>query len=161
MSKMKYFYKPFAQIPIKAQTAGECLAELKEKHKKITPELVLKEAKKKKSPLHSCFTWNDTKAALKCRLDEARYLIRMITVKIEGSSIDPQRAFVCVSDQYIGGEDESGHYLPIQEAFTNPATRSLILNRAVNELKEFRKRYEEFEELAKVFDAMDSLDVTG
>jgi hypothetical protein len=47
---------------------------------RITPDTVIVEAKKKSSPLHEFFTWDDSEAAKKQRLYEARELIRSVRV---------------------------------------------------------------------------------
>lgn len=48
----------------------------------ITPEILVKEAKKRNSPLHKIFEWNDTKAAENYRLQQARILLNNIQVTI-------------------------------------------------------------------------------
>jgi len=49
----------------------------------LTPEAVLKDAKKKGSPLHSLFEWDDTVAAHKWRTREARKLITSVHMEIQ------------------------------------------------------------------------------
>jgi len=48
----------------------------------ITPEILVKEAKKRNCPLHKIFEWNDTKAAENYRLQQARILLNNIQVTI-------------------------------------------------------------------------------
>jgi len=48
----------------------------------ITPEILVNEAKKRKSPLHPIFEWDDTKAAENYRLQQARILLNNIQVTI-------------------------------------------------------------------------------
>lgn len=47
---------------------------------RLTPEDVIASAKAKTSPLHGCFTWNDSEAAKLQRLHEAREVIRSVRV---------------------------------------------------------------------------------
>jgi len=49
---------------------------------RITPKQVLETAKDKKSPLHSYFEWDDTEAAYKWRIEQARELIRRVKIEI-------------------------------------------------------------------------------
>jgi len=49
---------------------------------KLTPDLVVQEARSPLSPIHDRFTWNQTAAAIKCRQDEARALIRSVTITV-------------------------------------------------------------------------------
>lgn len=68
--------------------ADEAVAELQRItgiYGKLTPEVIVAEAKKPKSPLHTCFQWDDDKAAQQWRLQQARVLINNIEVKIISS----------------------------------------------------------------------------
>src|ERR1044071_2827696 len=49
----------------------------------LTEEAIVTEARAKKHPLHSRFTWDDTDAAKQWRLEEARTLIRSVYITIE------------------------------------------------------------------------------
>lgn len=48
----------------------------------LTPEAVVKDAKKKDSPLHDQFEWDVKKAAYQYWLDQARTLIRSVRVSV-------------------------------------------------------------------------------
>lgn len=48
----------------------------------LTPDAVVRDARNEASPLHKCFTWDDTEAAAKWRLHEARELIASVRVEI-------------------------------------------------------------------------------
>lgn len=48
----------------------------------ITPERVVKAAENRRSPLHACFEWDNTKAAAAYRLEQARTLIRSVEVTV-------------------------------------------------------------------------------
>lgn len=73
----------------------------------LTPQVVEKLARAKDHPLHSCFEWNDRKAALSWRIEQARRLIRSVMVehRIEERTI---RAPVYVRDPEVA-EDEAGY----------------------------------------------------
>lgn len=58
------------------------LKEIEEIRGEITPEFIVESAKNKKSVLHSCFVWDDAKAAHKYRLIKASELLRRITIKV-------------------------------------------------------------------------------
>lgn len=58
------------------------LSQLYERHQKLTPSLVVEAATDPKSPLHREFTWDDSEAARKYRLAQARTLIRSVEVKV-------------------------------------------------------------------------------
>jgi hypothetical protein len=62
---------------------------IKEIHKiagrsgKLTPEMVIDAAADKNSPLHECFTWDNSEAAAKWRIEEARELIRSVRIEVQ------------------------------------------------------------------------------
>jgi hypothetical protein len=91
----------------KAVATQEVIA-LAEKHGgTITPEIILAEAKRKRSPLHGFFCWDDTEAAAEYRRIQAQQLIRRIKVTITGG--DERhirvRAFVNVIEPQPEGEE--------------------------------------------------------
>ena len=60
------------------KAARDRLRELEEKHGRLTPDLVIKDARNPSSPLHSCFEWNVKKAALAYWREQARDLIASV-----------------------------------------------------------------------------------
>lgn len=62
-----------------AKIAAECGGNL-------TPDAVLEDARSKKSPLHDCFEWDDSEAAHRYRLEQARTLIRSVRVEVTTES---------------------------------------------------------------------------
>jgi len=65
-----------------AQVFGEELERIEARYGKITPSVVVSEAKHKESPMHGQFTWDDTEAAIAHRKWEARRLIGTLEVEI-------------------------------------------------------------------------------
>lgn len=59
----------------KSEVVEQELKKLYDKHKELTPEMVVAAAAAKSSPLHKFFEWNDSEAAKKYRLQQARQLI--------------------------------------------------------------------------------------
>lgn len=62
--------------------AHEELQRLQSKYGSLTPEVIVNEAKSKKSPLHPIFEWDNDKAAANYRLQQARILLNNIQVTI-------------------------------------------------------------------------------
>jgi hypothetical protein len=60
------------------------LSKIYKKNGSVDAETVVDVAKSPKSPLHACFEWDDTKAAHKYRLVQARTIIRSIGVEVKG-----------------------------------------------------------------------------
>lgn len=129
----------------------------------LTPEIVLKNAQSETSPIHHCFTWDDSEAAQKCRLIEAQMLIRSIKVIVEPH---PQakpiqvRAFVSIDkNESERDESEPGEvkpdrsYIPLAKVISNDDYRKQMLRQALAELAAFRRKYSILTELSEVFSA--------
>ena len=99
---MKTFqFKPGSRFPIAADVAGQELDRLHTLHGELKPDDVVHAAQDPESPLHAVFDWEDTRAAHKWRVHQARNLIRSVTVTIEKSPTKaPIRAFVHVEKSY-------------------------------------------------------------
>lgn len=145
----KYAKKPHVNIKVRAQVAGERLEQIRLTHAgKLTPEMVVRDAKPKRSPLHKAFEWDDTKAAASFRLVQAGDLIRaIIVVTDEAPDAAPVRAFVHV-------EDEEKHYTSVQCVMSDKELRAQVINRALKEVTDWQRRYEDYKELAGVFVAI-------
>lgn len=68
-----------------------------ERDGELRPSMVVKEARVKKNPLHSEFEWDDKKASVQYRLEQARRLIRKVVVHVEeGGVTEKQNVYVHV-----------------------------------------------------------------
>lgn len=66
----------------KVQVYGKALKRLHDKNEGLTPELVVEAAKSPKHPLHGYFEWNNSAAARKYRLTQARHLIKVLEIEV-------------------------------------------------------------------------------
>lgn len=150
---MKFTWAPGARVKIKAQAAGERIHAIRNrKGGTITPADVLDDARKKSSPLHSHFDWNDRTAAHKYRLAQAGYLIRtLVVVYDEHPGEKPIRSFVTIED----GENRG--YEDTQEAMASPEMRAQVLARAKDELRIWTRRYRRFVEFSQVVEAAEGV----
>lgn len=60
----------------------KAIQELRDRHGRVTPRMVVDAAKNAKHPLHDEFEWDDATAADQARLERARVLIRYVTVMV-------------------------------------------------------------------------------
>lgn len=127
--------------------AEKCYAEMQELDE-ITPENVLLAAEDEESELHKCFEWDDSIAAGKYRLSQARQIIQFLVVKTETVS-EPVRVYQITSERNV--------YQPTKLFLQQPDEYAILLNRAKDELKAIRKRYKQISELESVFEAIDEL----
>ncbi len=162
MKKIKIITEKFsisgANIPVKPKVAADCLLGIYRKKKDLTPQLVLDEAKNSRNPLHKCFEWDNTKAAQKYRLSQARDLIRCIVIEKKiGNEKKQVRAFVNIR------RDESGElstspfaagkstYMYVDNALSNTYLAKYTIDKALMELNHIMEKYETLKELAGLF----------
>lgn len=140
---MTYQWKVQGIMPVDAQTAGNELQRIYERDGVIDPETVVAESQTPSAPLHSCFEWDDEKAAHKYRITQAQNIIRAIVVVDEAKQPET-RAFVNVQREYH----------PVSVVVRNPEKREILLQNALNELRWFERKYNTLQELSTVFAAI-------
>ena len=119
----------------------------------ITPADLVKDAKKKSSPLHRCFEWDDSAAAVGYRLSQAAHLLRCIEVLIErqDETTFTVRAFHCITNETQHG------YTTVESALKDPELWSCVLVQAVAEIKAFQQKYKDIVEFGSLFGEIDKL----
>lgn len=148
----EYQFRNGTRYSVDAQVVGEHLEEITNKHGGLNPHLVVREAERKNSPLHDCFTWDDTSAAEKYRLQEARMLIGSVMVVTQQID-EPIRAFHSVKVNTNSSEDdaETRAYVSLDVALSDEEYRRQLLQQAARDLNTWRKKYGELQELYKFF----------
>lgn len=136
--KIKGIYKADAQ---------KCYEEIGEDS--VSPESVLKKARNKKSELHKCFEWDNSVAAEKFRLHQARLIICNLVVVTTSKEDEPVRVYQITS--------EKNTYQPTKFFLQQPDEYQILLQRAKGELKAIQNRYKMLSELELVFSAIDEL----
>lgn len=146
-----YEWKRAARLQGNPQVVGECLQGIRQRQGSLTAALVVQEAALPTSPLHNYFQWDDTAAAHAWREQQAYYLLRSVAVRVEsGEETRQVRAFVVVRV-----DEQAQSYEPLVDVMEDSEMRAEVLARAWKELEEWQARYQEFEELAAVFIAME------
>lgn len=161
---MVYQWKPGTRLSADPQAVGERLEVLQALHgDALTAEQVVDDARDESSPLHSCFEWDDTVAAEEYRKEQARYLLRALVVVSEPDESDAShedryetairahRAYVVVREE---GDDR---YVPTVRAMSDEELRKQVLAQALAELRAVQRKYAELHELARVFAAIDAV----
>lgn len=136
-------------------TSPEVIAELKriadEADGLLSPQDVVAAARPKSSPLHGAFCWDDTEAANKYRLWQARMLIRTTVQYLEVSGDKtPVRVFVSLTTDR---DEEEGGYREVLSVLSDAGHRNQMLSDALEELEVFERKYKLLTELAGVFAA--------
>jgi hypothetical protein len=65
-----------------SEVTSAALRQIEDREGRLEPAAVVEAARDPASPLHSHFTWDDSEAARKRRLDEARTLIRSVKLEV-------------------------------------------------------------------------------
>lgn len=155
MAAFEYVGRTWA---ISAQTAGERLTEIEQRDGAITPQAVVDDARPETSVLHKVFEWDDAKAAEQYRLSQASSFIRSIVVIPE-----PEEKIKAPVRMYLNrnpineGQKKQGAYINYRSALDDPESREVVLNNARYELRLFRKKYSNLNELAKVLAVIDEV----
>lgn len=94
---------------------------LDKKGGELTPSDIVKDAKRKKSPYHDYFDWEDTLAAKKWRIQQARQLTEgIVKVVIIGTEAKEQRALLSVYKP----EDKRPVYVTLETVLNNDNYRN-------------------------------------
>ena len=156
MAKKKYAWVKGSKVKgVSAAVAGAEIDRLLSKHHdQLSAKKVLEEARPITSPIHKAFDWNDHTAADQHRLEQARHLLRSVTVIIIPSNNVPYE--VRVTTALKDAEDPKGSlYGATVHILSDPGKRKLALQQAYSELLSFRRKYEHLQELRTIFEAID------
>lgn len=125
---------------------------------KLTPAAALKAAKKGTAlyaAVDSAGLWNDTKAANLARIEFLRAIIVKVRVSIERADGKPEfiRAYVSLSEDRKTG----GGYVSTVEVLQDDAKKAQMLRTALAELRSFKRKYSDLEQLTGIFDLTDEI----
>lgn len=123
-------------------TARQALHQLHTTHGHLTADLVLEEAGHETSPLHSHFEWDDTEAAHRYRLNQARGLIRSfrVTYRDDQTAKSTVRAYVSVQS------DNGPVYRATEDVLTDEFAHRLLVQQLQRDLKALERKYGHLQE---------------
>ena len=108
-------------------------------------------ARDEHTELHKCFEWDDTKAAEKYRVHQARQIVCHLIVKEVND--EPQKQEV----RFFYKTDNQEGYKSVSYIMRNEDEYQKLLDRALSELKAFEKKYSTLKELNGLFEAINVL----
>ena len=116
----------------------------------VTPQQIVDRAKDEDSELHKCFTWDDTIAAQKWRLEEARKVVQLLVIdrSQETETEPPVRVFFKIGNTHDEGYKQTVNILRNNDEY------AALLKQALAELEAFQRKYRTLSELEPVFDAI-------
>ena len=135
---------------VDAQTVGETLAGLEDKHGGITAPMVVDESRPEDAPLHPCFTWDDQEAAELYRETEARSIVRSVRV-VYADSEQSEPAYVHVRPAESETEEGrgSGFYANTREVVQRFSLYESAWRDARDRLNSAAKALEDLERVAR------------
>lgn len=143
-----------------AAAAAKVLDEIVAKRGHVKPSYVVEAARPDSSPIHSLFTWDNTKAAEKWREDEARSLIRSIRVVRDDVSLRSQpviRRYISVIAVEGEGAFDGDAYLSADQVANDDDYREQALGAALQDLQAWQTKYEGLKEFFGVYSEIASV----
>ena len=166
--KAMFTWQPFAQIPVKPYVAAAEIRRIYAERGRIDADDLVEVSASPDAPLHKCFEWDDSAAARSYRESQARYILRSLIVVYRdevGQKSPPTRYIVSLSEE---ADDESPdtfrpdqprQYIPINVVMSDDTLRRRQLKQALAEVKSWRRRYEHIRDLARIFAAVDEVEL--
>jgi hypothetical protein len=126
-------------------TLQDELEAVRARHGRLTAENLLGEARDPEHPLHPRFAWDDSVAAERWRLEQARQLIRSFRVRYTaGERPKTVRGYIAVPQ----ADSPQHSYEPVGDVVEDSFKRKLVLQQMEREWRTLRARYEDFAEFA-------------
>lgn len=156
-------YKSAKGAPLndeQAQRYGERMAILEEENNGLIPEILVEDAKRKDSPLHDWFEWDDKRAANRYRIEQGEKLLRSIVVMVKSGEDEEReiRAFHAVEVKDAEPSEREGYnrkrYVSIGNVLSDQNYRKQLVESALRELETWRKKYATYHELVLAVEAV-------
>ncbi len=109
----------------------------------LTPAAVVAFARNKKTALHSRFCWDDTEAASKYRLWQARHIVASVRFTPSDTEDLNVRAYVSLGPDRKDG----GGYRAVVDVMDDAERQWQMMSDALAELRAIRRKYKELKEL--------------
>lgn len=121
---------------------------------------IVADARKKDSPLHKFFEWDNERAAERLRLSQAGDILRHLLVVVETPDGRKEikgyhSVIVQVEGSELGEEAEPTRvYVTTGQAFADTGLRQQVIKDALDRLETWRERYQGYKEFAPVYDSI-------
>lgn len=115
----------------------------------VSAAQILEKARDAGTELHKCFDWDDTSAAEKYRLYQARQVVHHLVVKTVSDEHEKPSVRL-----FHKAENTSG-YKPITVVVRDQTEYEKLLERAMAELRAFKEKYHSLSELEEILALID------
>lgn len=132
---MIYKWKDGAKMKGDPRKIGEEISSIGEQ---VSPRKIVQKAKDPKSALHSCFEWDNSKAAEKFRLDQARHIMCCLVTITESENEKEEPIIIRAYENVNIGNRENPNrvYVPTRTALSDPELRKQVFGRLRSEICE-------------------------
>jgi hypothetical protein len=152
---MIYKWKPGRWLGIPAQVAGDRIETIRAERGRVHAADLVDDARPEAAPLHVCFEWDDTAAAEKYRLQQARQVLEnLVVVPVEAPESPATRAFIAIP---VGDSNTPHDYQPLHLVMSSEELRRKALRAALEDLNRLKVRYAELRELTEVWKALEQV----
>lgn len=159
---MRYAWGGISQASINrhdadADACGRRIAQLRRELKReLEPDDILADARRRESPLHAAFVWDDGEAAERYRRFQAGQLI-VCLVRVEKTAAGGEiatRAYVSVQRP---DDRRKRYFMPTERAMADATIRQEVIERALHDFEKARSRWQHLQELAPIYSAIDTV----
>ena len=152
MAAFTYKFADCAVHKVSAQAVGEICERLEKQNGACTPQALLDESRDPSAPLHNEFDWDDTVAAEKWRIEQARMLIKDVRII---RSDDTQERKMYHERGFVSTPGGRGAYVSMDAALQKEEYMNNLLAQAKREMLCFIAKYRRVKELAGVVGEME------
>lgn len=123
----------------------------------LKAEDVVEAARDASSPLHDKFEWDDSEAAERYRLIQARLMINVSVqyLPTANKKAIPTKVFVSLSTDRYGQNNESAGYRQLIDVLADHDLKTQLLQDSLEQMTRFQERYKSLKELDSVFMIME------
>lgn len=129
-----------------AETVGQVIEQITKRDGQVTPSALLDASRDDSAPLHGCFEWDDSIAAERYRLHQARQMIANVRIVQSTDTAERDRAFVSAPKKNV--------YVTLESALGDEEMRKHLLKQAKEDARVFLAKYRRLTELSEVNDAL-------
>ena len=140
---------------VSPEVVGKVFEGLESEYGGVTDRNFLDASRPENSPTHKLFEWNDTKAAENYRLCQSRTVINNLKITVISDEWKKPKTVNAVVNVSETSRDGSARYVNVGYALSDLNSRNVVLNRALSELRTFKRKYDTLRELARVISAID------
>ena len=131
-----------------AQKCADEIMEICDELESATPQQILDKARDSNTELHKCFTWDDTEAAEKWRITEARSVVRNLKIIEVKPDKEPEPTTIRVFYK----TDNSGGYKPTKLILKKPDEYKTLVERCRSELLAVKQKFQNISEYEEIWE---------